>query len=434
MTTKRECLSQQHSNRERIEELCCLFVLGDLSIEERGPLEEHLRECDDCRRVVQEFERIALFDLPAVASLRTEEHVPASLEFANGDDLLVRVREKARADLERINDQRRLKEVSIARCPSLRWRKVRSALLATGWAVAAVLLIGILVTGRSQLKPASREYVPIPVPQNVSKVNEIENDYERAALRERDEAIKQLNNLEVTDRSKTLALVRATSQYKDLLEANASLKSQLTNREDELALRSAELDLSRKNLNEQIAAKDSLQAQLSDVNERFDRREAEVAHLQKIVATTPALVPQPKRELGADEAKEILGARELHIVDVYDVDTAGKPSKSYGRVYYMNRSLLVFYAFDLSRVEKNHRAVAFQAWGFRQPKTTTAESLGLFYLDNAALNRWTLRVSDPEVLSRIDTLFVTAEPPGGSRFPKGRRLLMASLAGPANHP
>ena len=100
----------------------------------------------------------------------------------------------------------------------------------------------------------------------------------------------------------------------------------------------------------------------------------------------------------------------------------------------MNRDLLVFYAFDLSKLERNHKAVAFQAWGFRQPQSTNAESLGLFYMDNVTLNRWTLRVSDPQVLSRIDTMFVTVEPPGGSRFPKGRRLLMASLAGPANHP
>jgi hypothetical protein len=138
--------------------------------------------------------------------------------------------------------------------------------------------------------------------------------------------------------------------------------------------------------------------------------------------------------LEGNEAKDILGARELHIVDVYDVDNAGKSSRAYGRVYYVNRSLLVFYAFDLSRLESHHMAVAFQAWGFRQPQSTAAESLGLFSMDNATLNRWTLRVSDPQLLARIDTLFVTVEPPGGSRFPKGRRLLMASLAGPANHP
>jgi len=78
--------------------------------------------------------------------------------------------------------------------------------------------------------------------------------------------------------------------------------------------------------------------------------------------------------------------------------------------------------------------VEIQAWGFRQPNSTTAESLGLFYMDNASLNRWALRVSGPRVLSRIDTLFVTLEPLGGSRTPKGQRLLMASRAGPANHP
>jgi hypothetical protein len=55
-------------------------------------------------------------------------------------------------------------------------------------------------------------------------------------------------------------------------------------------------------------------------------------------------------------------------------------------------------------------------------------------MDNATLNRWALRVSDPLLLSRIDTLFVTLEPPGGSSSPKGKKLLMASLAGPANHP
>lgn len=119
---------------------------------------------------------------------------------------------------------------------------------------------------------------------------------------------------------------------------------------------------------------------------------------------------------------------------MYDVDDSGKPSRAYGRVYFVNHSELIFYAFDLSKLEKGHKVVAFQAWGFRQPQSSKVESLGLFYLENATLNRWTLRVSDPQIISRIDSLFVTIEPPGGSRFPKGKRLLIASLAGPPNHP
>jgi hypothetical protein len=177
-----------------------------------------------------------------------------------------------------------------------------------------------------------------------------------------------------------------------------------------------------------------LQGQLSEVYDRLQKNSAEVARLERVAATTTARLPVAEKQIDDSEAKEILGARELHLVDVFDVDNAGKSSRAFGRVYYVDRSLLVFYAFDLSKLERNHKAVAFQAWGFRQPQSTNAESLGLFYMDNAMLNRWTLRISDPQLLSRIDTLFVTVEPPGGSRFPKGRRLLMASLAGPANHP
>ena len=38
-----------HPDREKIEELCCLFVLGDLSREDRVFLEGHLTECEECR-------------------------------------------------------------------------------------------------------------------------------------------------------------------------------------------------------------------------------------------------------------------------------------------------------------------------------------------------------------------------------------------------
>jgi len=187
-------------------------------------------------------------------------------------------------------------------------------------------------------------------------------------------------------------------------------------------------------LKEEIAEGDTLRGKLTDVYDRLDKEKVEAAKLQRIAASTTTHFPVHDQPLGQSEAAEILGARDLHIVDVYDVDGSGKSSRSYGRIYFVNRNELIFYAFDLSKLESGHKVVAFQAWGFRQPQSSSVESLGLFYLDNATLNRWTLRISDPQVLSRIDSLFVTVEPPGGSPAPKGRRLLMASLAGPPNHP
>jgi hypothetical protein len=46
------------------------------------------------------------------------------------------------------------------------------------------------------------------------------------------------------------------------------------------------------------------------------------------------------------EARNLFGARDLHIVDVYDVAGDGKTKRTYGRVYYVEKKLLVFYAFD----------------------------------------------------------------------------------------
>jgi hypothetical protein len=137
---------------------------------------------------------------------------------------------------------------------------------------------------------------------------------------------------------------------------------------------------------------------------------------------------------GDAEAKELFGARDLHIVDVYDVDIQGNTRRSYGRVYYVQKKLLIFYAFDLQDKKHNRSAAGFQAWGYRQPSDAQPESLGLFDVDDASTNRWVLKVNNPRVLERIDAVFVTLEPPNGSPSPRGRRLLYANLAGPANHP
>jgi len=439
MKIKHECPSRKHPNREMIEELCCLSVLGDLSREDQILLEGHLGECEECRNLFREFERIVLFDLPAVAVLRTENLTPESMEFTDENQIRARVLEKAKAGRERSDDQDRIAHDIVCSRGISGWkdakRMARIVFPAAGWALAAVLVFQVLEENHPSSKPDSQLGAPNGA-QVLRASTDIQAMEDRVLIaeKERDAAARRLNEADRRNRDNTLALARLNSQNYALNATYSALKTELLQREDILKQRAAELELTRSNLNEQLIAKDSLQAQLSEASERLQKNRVEVARLERIAATNPPRPPVSEPALEGNEAKDILGARELHIVDVYDVDNAGKSSRAYGRVYYVNRSLLVFYAFDLSRLERNHMAVAFQAWGFRQPQSTAAESLGLFSMDNATLNRWTLRVSDPQLLARIDTLFVTVEPPGGSRFPKGRRLLMASLAGPANHP
>ena len=71
------------------------------------------------------------------------------------------------------------------------------------------------------------------------------------------------------------------------------------------------------------------------------------------------------------------------------------------------------------------------AWGSGDDKQDV--SLGLFYQDDTK-KRWVLRFNDTKTLARLNMVFVTAEPQGGSPKPTGKPLLLAYLQIQPNHP
>jgi len=59
----------------------------------------------------------------------------------------------------------------------------------------------------------------------------------------------------------------------------------------------------------------------------------------------------------------------------------------------------------------------------------------MFYSDDKAQRRWVFKCEDSNVLSEIDSVFVTLEPTNGdSSRPKGPNLMYAYLRGQPNHP
>ena len=137
------------------------------------------------------------------------------------------------------------------------------------------------------------------------------------------------------------------------------------------------------------------------------------------------------------DIRELMGARNLYIADVFDVDSSSRTRKPFGRVFYTQGRSLIFYAFDLDRQPGPKNAGAFQAWGQREtPQGETAQpvSLGILYMDNETNGRWALRCDDPQQLAEIDAVFVTVEPNGGSEKPTGKPFLYAMLRKEVNHP
>jgi len=185
--------------------------------------------------------------------------------------------------------------------------------------------------------------------------------------------------------------------------------------------------------------------------------EAELANLRSAQSTNEAVTLVQQREIQAlnqklreqsssidrerqllsegREIRDLIAARNLHIVDVYDTDSHGKTSPAFGRVFYTEGKSLVFYAYDLSTQHPESNKYAFYVWGKRDGAPQMAKNLGALAKDDPAQKRWVLTITDPSVLAEIDSVFVTLEPSGrtGER-PSGKRLLTAFLGTAANHP
>jgi hypothetical protein len=172
-------------------------------------------------------------------------------------------------------------------------------------------------------------------------------------------------------------------------------------------------------------------------NEGFTRaQEQEVQELREKLAKESASVEQERQLLSAGrEIRDLIAARNLHIIDVYDTNGQGKTQKAFGRVFFTEGKSLVFYAYDLGSRQTATEQYAFFLWGKRDRSPQNIKNLGRLNTDGQSQKRWVLTITDPSLLAEIDSVFVTLEAAGKSQAtPSGKPLLSAFLGSPANHP
>ena len=135
------------------------------------------------------------------------------------------------------------------------------------------------------------------------------------------------------------------------------------------------------------------------------------------------------------DIRDLMSARNLHIADVFDTDTKGKTRAPFGRVFFTEGKSLIIYAYDLNDRRVQDAGYHYRVWGKKEGPGQGARSLGIFYSDDKAQKRWVFKYDDPKVLSEIDSVFVTLEPPGKDPTePKGEKFLYAYLRNQPNHP
>jgi anti-sigma-K factor RskA len=318
--------------------------------------------------------------------------------------------------------------------------KARIAAILT--AIAAVLLLSVAGAYRAGERNGTRP--TLPQQSKEVPVAPAQPDAEKAQLK---------LQLAAAEKSLSEITTRAADSEKRAAEldgARAALQAQL----QDLAQKNASASTTLVSV---TTERDGLKQQLSDASNSLERVNAElnqtrqerqgtllrIASLENDVSRLNASLTVSGTEASTNEKylaqdrdiRELMGARQLYIADVFDVQHNGEKSKSFGRVFYTKGKSLVFYAFDLEAQPGYREAKTFQAWG--RPDTSSAKpiSLGIFYMDSESNRRWVLKTDNPDALAQINAVFVTVEPKGGSAKPTGKPFLEAYLHSlPPNHP
>ena len=125
--------------------------------------------------------------------------------------------------------------------------------------------------------------------------------------------------------------------------------------------------------------------------------------------------------------RELMVARQLHVIDIRDTDPYGNPDKAFARVFLTEDKSLTFYAFDLNEESVANGKHNFRVWAVPEANKNSSRSLGFLQMDAEAQGRWVLKVENPELVKHIDSVFVTVEPAAGGKQPSGQKMLYAYL-------
>ena len=430
----------QYQPHDEFLELCAVATSGQLSADEHKRLQEHLAECSSCREAMQQYEAIAGKVIPALApELMSDPHHedPDWSENRAEAALFSRLEEEERGSKFSDPQERDRAQTGARRgvgsAGELIWRHVWLQYAA---GIVLVIALGISVyqlglhrgveTASSQAPPTRP--VATPTEQQLSDVG-YEHRQLQQQMKQREETIADLRHQLAQQDQEIGRLKNVESQLQTARSTNAAQSAQVgADLRNQLEAAQTKANQLQESLNLQAR-------QASQESSRSKQLEAQVLGLTAQLHDRDETIEQQQELLAHDrDIRELMGARDLYIAEVYDVAGTGATKKPYGRVFYTKGKSLVFYAYDLDQQRGLKNAASFQAWGSRGTNWKQAQSLGIFYEDSAAKKRWVLRFDDPRTLAQIDTVFVTVEPSGGSHKPSGQRLLFAYLKIDPNHP
>jgi len=242
------------------------------------------------------------------------------------------------------------------------------------------------------------------------------------------------HQVEVTRNEKRLLQQKVQSSEQNL----SALTSQVEEVNEENKRQVREHEQTRAELAEIKNILAQAQATIQSDQATIGALQVDAAGRESQFADLKTSVDRERQMLSADrEIRDIMTARDLHMVDVVDTDGKGHVKKAFGRAFYTQGKSLIFYAYDLPTNKVADGKFVYAAWGSNsnKPHEQKPLRLGIFYSDDQSQHRWVMKFEDPKVLQEIDTVFVTLEPEGRTfNSPSGKPILDAYFGTPPNHP
>jgi hypothetical protein len=427
-------------------ELCALSTSGDLTEEEQKELQAHLSECKECRQALKEFETAVDVGVPLLsaklAGAPTEQSELGHSALVESASSKIPASDGGQREACTPSDPGK-RAFAFAHRNGHRPTRVNWSYVWLPFAACVLLSIALATYTYRVGRSRHPELISVGSSTNAgARAEAIEEQMSdaghdrqvlKAQLVERDRVIGDLRR-QIEQQSFSLGQMKAAqanleqsiqsdeAEKQRVAEDRSSLAQKLDAAEASVQRIQGELESARQQRSQGEVQDAGLQAQIMDLNGQLRDRVQTINKQDDLLSHDR-------------DIRDLMGARDLYIAEVYDVGRDGATQKPCGRVFYTKGKSLVFYAYDLDQqpgVVRN--AKTFQAWGRRGVDMQGALNLGIFFEDNAAKKRWVLKFDDAKTLEQIDAVFVTVEPSGGSHKPSGKPLLFAYLKIDPNHP
>lgn len=406
---------------DHYEELCALAVTRQIAPDDLQALNEHVETCVPCRNTLRDFRFIANNVVPELATKRLFCAPPVGMTErfiarAHSEGIALKRKAKGRAAVAK--HARNFGLLAVASL--LVYFGARA--LRPEWPRQSEIIT------RSPANPLDRagqtDAVRTELVRDNTNLKTRIDELLRQLDQARAEAERERRALDSSQSEKSAATVRLA----DLESTEANLRHDLVDRDAQIA-----------ELNSALAHKKQDVDQLLSVKARHElwdqTYQVELNHLQAQVDSLKEAASESQQlSAAAEQAKDLIVARHLHIVDVDDTDGTER-QRPFGRIFYAEGQSLVFYAYDLNEPRKLTTKLNFYVWGGREGVDKPVHSLGIFHTDDEKEARWVLRFDDASVLAQINYIFVTVESTKKPiTQPSGRQILFAFLGPKANHP